>query len=60
MENFLTYGSEIFILIKKTESLIKLFKVCGFLRQRLKSRSAERETLFVLQAGDAPSTAWKE
>ena len=32
------------------KSLIKLFKVCGFLRQSLKSRSAEREKSLALQA----------
>ena len=37
-------------LIKKRGSLIKLFKVCGFLRQSLKSRSAEREKSLALQA----------
>ena len=45
------------ILLKKQQrkSLIKLFKVCGFSRQSLESRSAERETLSALQAGGAPA-----
>jgi hypothetical protein len=40
---------------KKNKSLIKLFKVCGFLRQSLKSSSAELEILFPLQADCAPA-----
>ena len=42
------------------KSLIKLFKVCGFLRQSLKSTSAEVETLSVLQTSGVPPTVWKE
>ena len=51
--NFLA-SEEIFD-FKKIKSLIKLFKVCGFSRQSLESRSAECEILYVLQAGGAPA-----
>jgi hypothetical protein len=45
----------IFFNKQQRKSLIKLFKVCGFSRQSLESRSAERETLSALQAGGAPA-----
>ena len=49
-----------FRLIKKLESLIKLFKVCGFLRQSLEPPSAEGGTLSVLQTDCVPQAVWKE
>ena len=42
-------GSEIFDYIERIKVLVKFFlKTCGFLRQRLKSSSAELEILFSL------------
>ena len=42
-------------MIFKRKSFDQTFsKVCGFSRQSLESRSAERETLSALQAGGAP------
>ena len=39
--------------------MIKLFKVCGFLRQSLKSPSAEGEMLHALKTGGAPADGFK-
>ena len=46
--------------LKKIESLIKLFKVCGFLRQSLKSPSAESEKLHALKTDCVPQAVLKE